>query len=76
MPDQNWRQQQAAKVGREAVYAAIADHLDAHGVSPEVPDVVKMTGLSLATVKRHIAHLIAEGRLRRGPGRHGNLHIT
>lgn len=75
MPDNNWVQQQAAAEARQKVFEALSDFLEEHGHSPLRKELAETTGLSLITVRRHIAALIEEGRVSEGAGPR-TLHIT
>ena len=69
-PDNNWVQQQAKARAREAVLQAVSDFLDENGFSPLVSELAARTGISRASVQRHIDALLAEGRLtKHGRGR-------
>lgn len=60
--------------GREAVLQAIVNLTTLHDRPPTRVEIAAETGLSINTVKKHVATLIEQGRLIDGHG-HRALHI-
>lgn len=68
MADRNWRQGPASEETRTKILDMIERFTEEHGYPPTKHEIADDLGIAYNTARRHIAVLIADGRLEEGDG--------